>query len=201
MIEFFTQHWYQIAGVVFGLLYLFLEYKANIWMWAAGIAMTLFYIVIFYDSQLYASMGIYIYFLIVSIYGWGMWMLKSKKAKEKSDSSASIMRMPIRNLTYVLIAIVFVVVLLFFILKEFTDNAIEICVGDAFSTSLNIVALSMAAQKWAEQWLLLIPANIVSAILLFLQNDHISGILFIIYFITSIFGFMNWKKLAAEKVG
>lgn len=200
MIDFVTEHWLQIVGVVLGLLYLILEYKASIWMWLAGMAMTLFYIVIFFDSQLYASMGIYIYFLIMSIYGWGVWILRNKKAKEDT-AVASIKRMPIRYLIYILVAIALVAVILFFILDHFTLNVLEISIGDAVTTSLNIIALYMAAQKWAEQWLLLIPANLISAMLLFHQNDHISGILFIVYFVSSIFGFFNWKKLAKEKEG
>lgn len=199
MIEFLSTHWYQIAGVLFGLIYLYLEYKASIWMWAAGIIMTIFYIVIFYDSKLYASMGIYIYFLIVSVYGWIMWLLKHRKAKENDDDTAAIKRMPFRKILLVVTLVIVVGVVLFFVLYSYTDNKLEISVGDAFTTSLNIVALWMAAQKWAEQWLLLIPANLISAFLLFLQDDQISGILFVIYFIVSIFGFRNWKKLAVQK--
>lgn len=199
MMEFLSIHWYQITGVVFGLIYLYLEYKANIWMWAAGILMTVFYIVIFYESSLYASMGIYIFFLLASIYGWLSWMIKHRKAKEDNKDSAPIERMPIRRIILVVGGILLVSVVLVYILSTYTDNRTEIVIGDSLSTSLNIIALAMAAQKWAEQWLLLIPANIISAALLFMQDDPISGILFIVYFVVSIFGYRNWVRLAAEK--
>lgn len=199
MIEFLSTYWYQITGVIFGLIYLYLEYKASIWMWATGIVMTIFYIVIFYESQLYASMGIYIFFLIASFYGWISWMFKHRKAKEDNKDSAPIIRMPIRRTILVIGGILLATLILVCILSTYTDNRIEIVVGDSLSTSLNIIALAMAAQKWAEQWLLLIPANIISAGLLFLQQDHISGVLFIVYFVVSIFGYLNWKRLATEK--
>lgn len=199
MMEFLSVHWYQITGVIFGLIYLYLEYKANIWMWAAGILMTVFYIVIFYESSLYASMGIYIFFLIASFYGWISWIIKHRKAKDENKDSAPIERMPIRSIILVVGGILLVSVVLVYILSTYTDNRNEIIIGDSLSTSLNIIALAMAAQKWAEQWLLLIPANIISAVLLFIQDDHISGILFIVYFVVSIFGYRNWKRLATEK--
>ncbi len=199
MMEFLSTHWYQITGVVFGLIYLYLEYKANIWMWAAGILMTVFYIVIFYESSLYASMGIYVFFLLASIYGWLSWMIKHRKAKEDNKDSAPIERMPIRKIILVVGGVLLVSVVLVYILSTYTDNKTEIIIGDSLSTSLNIIALAMAAQKWAEQWLLLIPANIISAALLFIQDDPISGILFIVYFVVSIFGYRNWVRLAAEK--
>ena len=107
--------------------------------------------------------------------------------------------MPIRRTILVIGGILLATLILVCILSTYTDNRIEIVVGDSLSTSLNIIALAMAAQKWAEQWLLLIPANIISAGLLFLQQDHISGVLFIVYFVVSIFGYLNWKRLATEK--
>lgn len=196
MIEFLTTHWYQITGVLFGLIYLYLEYRASIWMWAAGIIMTIFYIVIFHESSLYASMGIYIFFLITSIYGWLSWLFKHKKAKEENLDTAPIVQMPSRKIFLVVIGVLVVSAILVFILTTFTENAINITIGDALSTALNVIALLMAAQKWAEQWLLLIPANLISATLLFLQGDYISGVLFVVYFVVSIFGYFNWKKLA-----
>ncbi|MBS5980461.1 MAG: nicotinamide mononucleotide transporter, partial [Dysgonomonas mossii] len=58
MIEYFIENnWVSIVGAIIGLIFLYLEYKANVWMWAASIVMAAFYIYIFYSTQLYASMG------------------------------------------------------------------------------------------------------------------------------------------------
>jgi len=190
--EFFENNWVSIVGAVIGLIFLYFEYKANKWMWAASIVMAAFFIFIYYHAKLYASMGIYIYFFFASIYGWIMWLTRNRKEDTGEDIISSVRR---KYIPFIISAIILVAVLIYFILIQFSDNNLLITLGDALSTSLNIVALWMISRKWAEQWLLVIPANLISGLLLFAQNDVMSGCMFFIYFIVSIFGYINWRKM------
>lgn len=194
MLEFIEHNWVSIVGSLMGIIYLWLEYKANIWMWAASIAMAAFYIYIFYDTGLYASMCIYIYFFGASVYGWLMWLFRSKN--EVGDDV--IVRIPQGKWMTVLSAILLIWALVYAILLLFSNNNGLITLGDSLTTSLNIVALWMVSRKWADQWLLLIPANFISSILLIVQQDIISGVMFIVFFIGSIYGFRKWKSLCGE---
>ena len=72
----------EFVGLIIGLLYLYLEYKANIWLRPVGVVMPLVYIVIFYQSKFYADMGIYVYYFFASIYGWYIWSKSIKKTDE-----------------------------------------------------------------------------------------------------------------------
>lgn len=195
LINFITENWISIIGSLMGLLYLYLEYKANVWMWAASIVMAAFYVVIFYTTQLYASMGIYLYFLLASVYGWFAWIVKGKN---NDSGEYVILQIPRRNIIYVIISILVAFLIIYVLLIQFSDSSGFIAVGDALTTALNVVALWMASRRWAEQWLLLIPANVISAILLFVQHDAMSGLLFIVFFIVSIFGYLKWKKMALK---
>jgi len=212
MIEFIETHWISIVGSLMGILYLYLEYKANIWMWAASIAMAAFYIFIFYSTQLYASMGIYVYFFLASIYAWLMWLFKRRDTETGKDI---ISRTPGKYTSVIIISILIITVIIYSILSYYSlistgeYNSIQqaltafkiVTIGDALTTSLNIVALWMISRKWADQWLLLIPANAISSILLFIQDDIISGIMFAIFFLVSIGGFYNWKSMAKPNGG
>lgn len=194
IITFLSTYWISITGSILGLIYLYLEYKANIWMWLASILMAIFYIYIFYSTQLYASMSIYIYFLCASVYGWISWLRK----KQKDAGANTIHTMPRKFILYILSGIIIAFGVIYIILKfSGTDQGI-ITIGDAFTTSLNIIALWMASRKWAEQWLPLIPANLLSSILLFAQGDIFSCILFAIFCIVSIAGYYNWKKMSTK---
>lgn len=194
MLEFLTKHWVSIVGIVFGILYLYLEYRASIWMWVASIAMAAFYVFIFYDTHLYASMGIYIYFFLASIYGWIMWGIRDKNEQTGKDI---ISRMPKRKALLVIVSVLVVWAVIYIILIRFSSDAGGITVGDALTTSLNIVALWMVSRKWAEQWLLLVPANFISAVLLFMQEDILSAFLFFVFFVVSIAGYFNWKRMSS----
>ena len=45
----------QLTGIALGLLYLWLEYRANIWLWVVGLVMPMVHGVLYYKSGLYAD--------------------------------------------------------------------------------------------------------------------------------------------------
>lgn len=194
MIEYFIENnWVSIVGAIIGLIFLYLEYKANVWMWAASIVMAAFYIYIFYSTQLYASMGIYIYFFGASIYGWLVWVFRNRNTETGDEIISHAAK---RYTLPIIIGVALIAIFIYGILTSFSDNNVYITIGDSLTTSLNIVALWMISRKWVEQWLLVIPANLISSILLFAQHDIMSGCLFFIFFVVSIMGYYKWKKLA-----
>lgn len=71
----------EIIGTLVGLLYLYFEYKASIWLWAASIVMPAIYIFVYRDAGFYADMGINVYYLLASGYGWAMWMRRSHRGR------------------------------------------------------------------------------------------------------------------------
>lgn len=192
LLAFITDNRVSITGAIIGLVFLYLEYKANVWMWAASIVMAAFYIFIFFKAGLYASMSIYIYFFFASIYGWVMWITRNR---DKQTGNEIITRIQKRYFPFIIGGIFVTFVTIYIILVQFGDNPIYITAGDALTTALNIIALWMISRKWVEQWLLVIPANAISGGLLFAQHDIMSGVLFFIYFIVSIFGYYRWKKM------
>lgn len=194
MIEYFIENnWVSIVGAIIGLIFLYLEYKANVWMWAASIVMAAFYIYIFYTTKLYASMGIYIYFFGASIYGWLAWIFRNR---DTATGDEIISHAAKRYTLPIIIGVALIAIFIYGILTSFSDNNAYITIGDSLTTSLNIVALWMISRKWVEQWLLVIPANLISSILLFAQHDIMSGCLFFIFFVVSIMGYYKWKRLA-----
>lgn len=196
IITFIESNWISITGALIGLIFLYLEYKANVWMWAASIIMAAFYICIFYKTELYASMTIYIYFFLASIYGWVMWIMRNR---DKDTGEEIISTVPSKYILPLALGVILTFLIIYFILIQFSLGSIFITIGDAATTALNIVALWMISRKWAEQWLLVIPANLISGILLFAQHDSMSGTLFIVYFIVSILGYFKWKKIATPE--
>ena len=55
------------VGTTLGLIYLWLEYKANIWMWVVGIVMPVIDIYLYFKTGLYADFGMAIYYSIAAI--------------------------------------------------------------------------------------------------------------------------------------
>ena len=182
----------EFVGLIIGLLYLYLEYKANIWLWPVGVVMPLVYIVIFYQSKFYADMGIYIYYFFASIYGCYIWSKSIKKPDE-----ILIAHLPFKYWGKLAAIFLIAFAAIAFVLLCFTDSPVPY--GDSFTTTLSILAMWMLAHKYIEQWLLWIVVNIVSTGLYFWKGLDITAVLFIVYSIIPIFGYIKWKKMMVEQ--
>ena len=59
----------QIVGTSLGLLYLWLEYKANIWVWVIGAIMPMVHGLLYFQSGIYADAAMQLYYVAAGIYG------------------------------------------------------------------------------------------------------------------------------------
>lgn len=198
----------EIVGAAVGLVYLWLEYKANVWLWLAGIIMPALYIYVYYESGFYADMGINIYYLFAGIYGWVVWLGKNyRKAgngpvsgcdghpanDSKGGETLPVTRTPRKVwLPAMLTGIAFFAVIAW-ILINFTDSTVPY--GDAFTTAFSIVALWMLARKYAEQWLVWLVVDVICCGLYLYKGLYYTGALYGLYSVISIFGYMKWLKM------
>jgi len=177
----------EITGALISLLYLRLEYKASIWLWPVGVITPLIYIYIFLAGKLYAMMGINIYYLFASLYGWYCW-----KKNDSRESGYKIVRLPLHLVWKLFSIFAGLFVLIAWILARYTDNPVPY--GDALVTALSIVAMWMLARKFAEQWLVWLVANMISAGLFFRMELYPTSILYVIFAVVSVFGYLKWRK-------
>lgn len=192
-------------GVLTGLLYLFLEIKQHRAMWIVGFITSLVYVFVFFSSKIYADMGLNLYYVGISIYGFWQWTRSRRKEKKETAFAQEITPeaanppAPIlyRNLTLPLatgigIALVAIFYGLYFILSRYTDSPIP--VGDAFTTAVGIVATWMLARRIIEHWIFWIVVNFVSAYLYYVRGLYPTLFLYLCYAVLAAVGLYNWKK-------
>lgn len=180
----------EIIGACIGLLYLALEYKANVWLWPVGIVMSLFYVVIFFHGKFYADAAVYLYYIGANVYGLAAWL----RSKDQSDEAAPvrIVHTPKRQILPLALVSVALWMIIFLVLRTFTDSPIPW--GDAFTTSLSVVAMWMLAQKQLEQWLLWVVVNAVSLCLYVWKGLYPTSVLYVVYTVVAVLGYFKWKK-------
>lgn len=191
----------EIFGVVTGLLYLLLEIRQHKWMWVVCFLTALAYIFVFYRAKIYADMGLQIYYVAISIYGFIAWGRKGKEvtAEEKGAGDPIVYR----HLTpKIAVAVVLAILLiwggLWYLLSHFTDSPIP--VGDAFSTSVGIVATWMVARCIIEHWYFWIVVNFISVYLYFLRDLYPTMFLYLCYGILAVVGLYTWKKKGVKTI-
>ena len=181
----------EIAGVIVGLIYLWLEYRASVWLWAASIVMPAIYIFIYAESGFYADMGINIYYLVASIYGWAAWLRRGDDGQP-----LKITHTP-RKMVLPLVAVgTIAMVVITYVLLNYTDSTVPY--GDSFTTALSVVALYMLARKQAEQWLVWLVVDAVSCALYISKGIHLTAALYGLYTILAWVGYRRWLKMIEE---
>lgn len=181
-----------IIGLVLGLLYLWLEYRANIWLWAVGIIMPIVNSYLLFAKGLYADFGMEFYYVVIAIYGYYCW-----RWGNKTDKGTEL---PITHykLRHVVASIMTGLVLwggIYWFLKYHTNSTVPIL--DSFTTSLSAVAMWALARKYLEQWLLWLVVDAVSCGLYIYKGIPFRACLYGLYTVIAVLGYLKWKKMVA----
>ena len=184
----------EIIGTIIGLIYLWLEYHASIYLWVASVAMPIVYTFVFFDAGLYADMGIQIYYILASVYGFICWRWAiSRKNKATSIERLKIAHTPHRLITPLSIISIVLTFIIAYILISFTDSNVPW--WDSVTTSLSIVAMWLMARKYIEQWWVWLVVDVVSAGVYIYKDLYFTAGLYALYAVIAYFGYKKWKEL------
>lgn len=178
----------QIVGTLLGLLYLWLEYKANIWVWIVGAIMPMVHGMLYLQSGIYADAAMQLYYVVAGIYGLFVWLRGEKRSEKRID----IQHTP-KQWIFSLVAVYVVLhISLYFLLTEFTDSRVPLF--DSMSTALSIVAMWMLSRKLVEQWLVWLVVDMISVGLYLYKCIPITAMLYMLYCALAVAGYMRWRK-------
>ena len=180
----------ELAGTVFGLIYIWFSVRQSLNTWPAGIITSVLYCYVFFCTRLYAGMALQFYYVFISCYGWWSW-----KHGANNDGEGDMLRVsnsPIVLWLRLLILNTFLTALMYAILRKYTDSTVPF--GDALTTSLSIIATWMLARKKLENWIIWIVADLISIGLYMYQALYFTVFLFLIYTLMAVIGYYEWQK-------
>lgn len=189
MQEHLITNWIEILGTICGVVYLYLELKASIWVWLTGIIMPTLSIFVYYETGLYADLGINIYYLCAAMYGFYVWRF-GKRNDQKERPIAHTPRALIGPLTLTFILSFLGIGL---ILQHYTDSTVPW--WDSFTTALSIVGMWMLAHKWLEQWWVWVVVDAACSAIYIYKEIYFFATLYALYAIIAIYGYFKWKQL------
>ncbi|HAQ18230.1 MAG TPA: nicotinamide riboside transporter PnuC [Prolixibacteraceae bacterium] len=195
IIKWLSENYIELLGAILGIIYVFFSIRQNIWTWPVGLLTSVIYIWVFFVSKLYADMGLQMYYVAISIYGWYEWLHGNRT---NHSESIKVSRLSLKLGLVLSLVSMFIFILIWVILKNYTDSPVP--VADSLATALSIVATWMLARKILEHWLVWIFIDIFS-IGLFWYKDLVPTIfLFLVYTVMAVVGYFEWKKeLHSEK--
>ena len=181
----------QAAGIVLGLIYLWLEYKANIWVWVVGSIMPLVHGTLYLTKGIYADAAMQLYYVLAGIYGLVVW-LRKPSAKSEDKHEGKIRHTPIGWILPLAATYAVMHAVLYFLLSEFTDSTVPFF--DSMSTAMCMVAMWMLSRKLVEQWLVWLVVDMISVGLYFYKGIPGTASLYTLYCILAIAGYMRWRR-------
>jgi nicotinamide mononucleotide transporter len=177
----------ELFAVITGLLYVIFTIRENILLWLFGIISSGLYVWIFFKSGIFAYSLLYIYYVIIGLYGWYNWSRKPAK----QAGGLRVRKASARYLGSCLAITLILIVPLFLVLKKFSS---DMALVDALLTSGGIVATWMLTQKLIEQWLFWVVIDLLSMGVMIYKELYPSALLFLVYTLLAIKGFEEWKK-------
>jgi nicotinamide mononucleotide transporter len=192
------QSWWQhqslleIIGVITGLLCVALAALNNIWNWPIAIVSVGIYIFIFFDSHLYADMGLQVYFMAMNFYGWYYW-----SKKPDTEQKIPVMRITSRETIYSIIAVIVFTVFLGSVLKYTPASYPYI---DSFCAACSLVAQVFLARKVLENWLIWIFVDVIYVGVYIFKHLDLTAIMYGVYVGLALWGYFDWKKDYREQI-
>lgn len=171
-------------AVLFSIIYVVLAAKQNNLCWIFAIMSVLLYIYVCYTAGLYAETALQIFYLFMSFYGLYNW--------NKDKLKSSVVQWSIsKHLVFILIGAIFTFIMGFYF-TIYTSAKMPII--DSFTTIFSVIATFMVAKKILENWLYWIIIDLTSIYIYFSRDLHLTSLLFLIYTIIAVFGYIKWTR-------
>lgn len=178
----------EIIATITGLIYLFYSIKGDKRLWVYGFTTSAIYVYVCFNAGIYADMGINLYYVAVSIYGWIHWTMYG--GENKND--IPVTRTKAKEFFYLLLFTALFYLIIVLVLINYTDSNVPF--WDALTTSASITATWMLARKMIEHWIIWVLVDAISIGLYIYKGLYPTAFLFLVYTILAIIGYFQWQK-------
>lgn len=185
-----------ISGIT-GILGVVLAAKGKVSTYAFATVNVAIYAYLTFNNHLYGEFMLNaFYYIPMNFVGFYLW----SRHKDQDSGEVEGKALTLRQTILLLVTVAVVVVIYWQILSRIGG---QLALIDAMSTVFSVVALIMQVARYAEQWLLWIIVNVVSVIMwvLLIGQDYSAVtmvVMWVAYLFNSVYGYYNWKKLAAK---
>lgn len=194
IIQLIQQNWLELLAVLAGFVYLYCSIKQYIGLWIWGIVSSTLYVFVFFQTRFYAGAILQIYYVAISVYGYLLWYFNRKKAQE--DKQLVVRHTGTKRILIISLIISVLTLVVGYLLKCYTNSYVPF--SDAFTFAGGLVATWMLARKYLEHWLFWLIIDSFSVVLYSIQHLYLTSILYGVYFIMAVVGYVEWRKTLKE---
>ena len=178
----------EIFAAVTGVVYVILEILQKNAMWWVGILSGAACAFEFATQHVWASMGLNIYYMGMSVLG----LIKWKKASTEVGEHAIHLNIMSHRARLISLALLVVGVSVFIPILKNTGDAAPVLDGTA--VTLSVIATWWLTQSYLEQWMLWILADLLNTALCFTTGQYWMAAMYMAYNASAVYGYFHWKN-------
>lgn len=183
---------WEIFAALLGMAYISFAAKESQWCWPIAFVSTLIYTVLFWEGQLPMLAILNFYYMGMAIYGYTLW----RKHGTTEDDVAITSWSWSNQLTFLITATILSAITAYYLEASGTSQHPYL---DASVTIFSVMNTWLMAKKVLQNWLYWIVIDAVAVALYVQSGFYATVVLFFVYTVLAVFGFISWQKLYRQQ--
>jgi len=185
---------WEIVAALLGMAYIIFASRESQWCWPLAFISTLIYTVLFWEGQLPMQALLNFYYIGMAVYGYMLW----RKHGIAKDNLAITSWSWNKQLIFILIGTVLSLITAYYLKVSETSQRPYL---DASVTIFSVMNTFLMAKKIIQNWLYWVVINAAAVVLYAQSGFYATVILFAIYTVLAVIGYIHWLKLYQQQTG
>ena len=198
---FLIENWLEAAGLVSGVLCVWLLIKEHILTFPIGMLYAVVTVVVVARALLFADVLLNLYYVLMNAYGWYYWLYGGQQLRERAGELLP-QRITVKTAVGLTLITLLGSVLMGYLFTQYTQA--DMAYADSLTTVASFVAMWMSARKYLSSWVAWFLIDIVQIFLYVLKGlSSDPGLffyaaLYTVYLAMAIWGWLSWRCRLAQ---
>lgn len=197
---FLIENWLEAAGLVSGVLCVWLLIKEHILTFPIGMLYAVVTVIVVARALLFADVLLNLYYVLMNAYGWYYWLYGGQQLRERAGELLP-QRITVKTAVGLTLITLLGSVLMGYLFAQYTQA--DMAYADSLTTVASFVAMWMSARKYLSSWVAWFLIDIVQIFLYVLKGlSSDPGLffyaaLYTVYLAMAIWGWLSWRRRLA----
>lgn len=187
----FGTDWFEFAGVVTGVMGVYLATAESPWTYPVGMVNVLIYAYVFWDAKLLADASLQIFFFVLLVHGLWSWLTRKPDSTPLRVSKLNARQIGIAAAAWAVGFAIYVPIINHF---KGASPVLDSCL-----TVASMIGQVLLNRKFIENWPVWVVVNAVYIPLYFSRGLHSTGVLYVLFIGLAIKGWLHWRKTLTQQ--
>ncbi|MFZ6692808.1 nicotinamide riboside transporter PnuC [Undibacterium sp. SXout20W] len=187
----FTTSLLELLSFLLSVITVALTIRQIHWGWLFSILSSALYAAVFFNAKLYGDMGLQVVFILVSLWGWWVWL-----RGEGGQDALPVTRLSSSQKVLAVCSWLVMCALLVWFLKTYTDT--DVPYADGFLTAASLLGQFLLSRKKIENWMVWIMVDVLYVGLYVVKNLQLTALLYAVFVVLAVMGLRSWGKTCQQ---